>query len=347
MKDYRNSGAHVATMSEEIFVGGYQYSREGTTGKSTPVLRKITKDGEVLWERALDVNGTTATISDLRVAPDNTLLALVGPFGGLVDGSTRFTLWKLTSDGTAISSADTLPVAEKRGAGYNTGYIGIGNEVALVALNRSATLETDKKGIRLNPLGLIEFCFVADEAELVLLDIGNLNVRGRARVKNFRLAQAVQVGDIWLLAGDLRTGCSLETKAAVVVLRKDYSIGLLWSDHTPFETTARGLRVGKTTLEVYGTSKRAVTIQDRTVVEKDIADYDHRDYDKLFASSRYGDETQISREMFAVSLSPDGTEQRRDFLGAGLPLEPAGILESGNRLIAYGAVGLRAMWMGR
>jgi hypothetical protein len=79
---------------------------------------------------------------------------------------------------------------------------------------------------------------------------------------------------------------------------------MIWSDRTPFETTARGLRVGKTALEVYGTSKRSVTIQDRTVAEKNGADYDHRDYGKLFASFRYGDETQISREIFAVSLNP-------------------------------------------
>ena len=100
-------------------------------------------------------------------------------------------------------------------------------------------------------------------------------------------------------------------------------------------------------LEVYGDSKRAVTIRDRTVVEKSIAEYDQRDYDKLFAGSRYGDEGLVSREMFAVSLNSDGTEQRRDFLGAGLPLETAGILTSGGRSIVYGVVGLRAMWMSR
>jgi hypothetical protein len=342
VKDYRTSGWKISAMGGAVFVGGYLFTEDNGIGKARPALRKITSDGKVLWERNPGAGNADGLVVDIKTAPDNTLLALVGRFGNNLVESNPITLLKLNADGIPVSSTDKLLVGDEKQARYDWGYVGIAKGTAVVGLNRSRTLSTDKDAVRVNPLGLLEFCFKGDEAILVLLDIANLSVRGRARIKGFKLAHAAQVGDAWMLAGDLRTGCGLETKAALFLLSKDGSTALFWLDRTPFATTAIGVRVANSSVEVFGTSKRAVAVKDQTITQKN---YDKGDYEKLFGGARLGDEAQVSREMFAMRLAPDGTELKREFLGAGLPLEPSGIVDNENRLIVYGAVGLRPMWM--
>jgi hypothetical protein len=62
---------------------------------------------------------------------------------------------------------------------------------------------------------------------------------------------------------------------------------------------------------------------------------------------RHGDEAYASGEAFAVRLSDSGTEQGRDFVGAGLPLVPLGVAVSPTHTIVYGSVGGRALWLER
>ena len=149
------------------------------------------------------------------------------------------------------------------------------------------------------------------------------------------------------MVGELRHPCRLEGKAAAYAVLKEYPPRLFWLDSTPFATVAVGARMQGADLVVYGISERAVSIRDYTVSEKKVADYTNQDYEDLFKFMRLGDEAQVAKELFAVRISIGGREEARDFLGAGLPIIPAGVVEYGGKAAVYGTVGLRPLWMPR
>jgi hypothetical protein len=60
---------------------------------------------------------------------------------------------------------------------------------------------------------------------------------------------------------------------------------------------------------------------------------------------RWGDDDYISGEVLAVRLSHASLEEGRDFVGAGLPVVPQGLVASGDRAVIYGSVGGRELWL--
>ena len=89
--------------------------------------------------------------------------------------------------------------------------------------------------------------------------------------------------------------------------------------------------------EIIGYAERAVAIPE------DVPTAQQRDYNSL----RRGDEAYVSGQLFAVRLSAPGIEERRDFVAAGLPTVPIGMVSTTDRNVIFGAVGARPLWLSR
>jgi hypothetical protein len=66
-----------------------------------------------------------------------------------------------------------------------------------------------------------------------------------------------------------------------------------------------------------------------------------------YARRRLGDEAYVSGEAFAVRLTDACAEERRDFVGAGLPVVSQGLAASADHAVVFGSVGGRALWLER
>ena len=66
-----------------------------------------------------------------------------------------------------------------------------------------------------------------------------------------------------------------------------------------------------------------------------------------FASLRSGNEAYVSDEVFSVRLSEQGKEERTDFVAAGLPMAPMGMVSTSGRSVIHGTVGSRPLWLSR
>ena len=89
--------------------------------------------------------------------------------------------------------------------------------------------------------------------------------------------------------------------------------------------------------EIIGYAERAVA------VPEDVPTSQERDY----SSRRWGNEAYISGQLFSVRLSAQGAEEERDFVAAGLPIVPMGMLSTADRSVIFGTVGSRPLWLSR
>jgi hypothetical protein len=78
-------------------------------------------------------------------------------------------------------------------------------------------------------------------------------------------------------------------------------------------------------------------------VPEDLPTPKERDY----YSQRRGDEAYTSGQLFAVRLSAQGVEEGRDFVAAGLPIVPTGMVLTTDRNVIFGTVGSRPLWLPR
>jgi hypothetical protein len=125
--------------------------------------------------------------------------------------------------------------------------------------------------------------------------------------------------------------------AAAYVVKDDGSVRQLWRDTSPFSTSARGVRSIGGKVEIVGYAERAVTIAENVPAPR------QRDHGTL----RWGNEAYISGQLFAVRLSAQGYEESRDFVAAGLPTMPTGMVSTTDRSIIFGTVGSRPLWLPR
>jgi hypothetical protein len=142
-----------------------------------------------------------------------------------------------------------------------------------------------------------------------------------------------------------RDSCGLEKHAAVILVRRDYSTLFVWHDNSPFQTSGRGIRKIGTKFDIIGYAERTIAIKERGGTEKKSEPPDGADLIPYFSKMRFGNEAQVSGELFSVRLSERGYEERRDFVGAGLAVVPRGIATIGDQSIIYGTIGSRPLWM--
>ena len=90
-------------------------------------------------------------------------------------------------------------------------------------------------------------------------------------------------------------------------------------------------------VEIIGYAERAVAVPEDVPTPKE------RDYSSL----RRGDEAYASGQLFAVRLSAQGVEEGRDFVAAGLPTVPTGMVLTTDRSVIFGTVGSRPLWLPR
>ena len=90
-------------------------------------------------------------------------------------------------------------------------------------------------------------------------------------------------------------------------------------------------------IEIIGYAERAVAIPEDVPTTKE------RDHSSL----RRGDEAHVSGQLFAVRLSALGVEEGRDFVAAGLPTVPVGMVSTADRNVVFGTVGSRPLWLSR
>jgi hypothetical protein len=335
-----------------VATGGRIYAAgdrsDGDVGAAivAPVLRAFDGAGTLQWSQRLPAGSSIAGVMGLAAGPDGSALALVGPPLGDANGA-RFGLLPIDRAGT--QGASFAIDLEGYARGGQSGWLGVADGAALVAISRNPGL-LQEPARSLDWLGRPRHCFGGDHADLRLIDLAGLQERRRARIDRFRVEAALALAGGWLLVGDERDECGVQYNAAVWRLGADGTTRRLWRDGSPFDTYGRGVRrvasaseggskVGSEDgFEVVGYARRAIAV-----------DQDHPRAARLdlLASRRQGDEAYVSGEAFAVRLSESGAEERRDFVGAGLPVVPMGLAASGEHAVVFGSVGGRQLWLER
>ncbi|CAN5895181.1 hypothetical protein BH11PSE3_BH11PSE3_15710 [soil metagenome] len=325
-------GATVAT-TRVIYVAGNSVLPQAGTASGVPVLRGFSPNGTQLWSHRLLGPLHRTTIMGLAAAADQSALALVGPSIGSQD-SADFTLIGVDASGAETSRLPLpLPLAGNAPASLS-GYLTIDGSMALAALNRGPRRAEQPSGY--DAYGRLEFCVEGDATDNILFDAADLKEQRRQRIEGFQVKSAVAVKDGWIVAGDVRTGCK-ETQPAAYKVGTDGAVIQIWRDASPFNRFARGIRKTAGQIEIVGLSRRSVSFY-QEVSSTPAAG---------FQAMEGGSEANMLDDLFSVRLSEDGVEQRRDFVGAGLPIAPAGIVTIDERSVIFGSVGARSLWLTR
>jgi hypothetical protein len=266
----------------------------------------------------------------LAAATDQSALALIGPQGGEKSGAV-FALARIDKSGTEVASLPLAVAGDTRSDLW--GHLAVNKDVGLAVISRSAHPTTQTQGF--DWLGRPRFCFDGDAAEIFLIDLSRLKEERRLRIDRFRAHSALALGDGWVLVGEARDDCGLDKHAAAYRVNADGSVVPLWRDASPFDTFARGVRSTGDAIEIVGFTKRSVAVRE------EITPFSMPD----FSRKRWGDEAYVSGEVFSVRLSQQGVEERTDFVAAGFPLVPFGMVSTKDRSAIFGTVTSRALWM--
>lgn len=327
-------GAGPATATDRtIYVGGYLTPSPTEPHRSVPVLRSLMPDGTVSWTVRLTTSGESGKVAAVAVAPDQAALVLIGPSLGERTGG-EYRLTKVDPKGSEIKSMPIGLAGDARS--LLSGVVHLGETSSGLAIINRSPLPTDKPDTP-SGLGLPRFCFEGDAAEILFFDAGKLDETKRLRIERFNARGSIAMADGWLVVGTSRAACRLESRAAAYLLRSDGSVQLLWRDASPFHSSATAVRQVGDSYEIVGQTRRSVAIREErapfTVPN--------------FSTKRIGDEGYSSDEAFSVRLSQAGLEQRRDFVGAGLPIMPMGMTATPGHSVIFGSVGSRPLWLSR
>lgn len=333
-KDPQIGAGPVAAAGRTIYAGGYLPLLAGASTAIVPVLRGVQPDGKVLWTQRLSNTPEDSDVMGLAIAQDQSAVALVGPVVRQ-KAETDFSLVRVDGSGREVARKSlALPVY---GQGTNSGYLRFDGAAGLAVVNRGRWAKSGPDAYRPNGLGVPEQCWEGDAADIVLVDVDTLDVRSRLRIDRLQVEAATATDDGWIVVGATREGCGTEVHATAYIVKNDGLVRQLWRDRSPFPTSAWGVRRTGSTIEVIGYAERAVAI------EEDMPAPAERDY----SSRRAGDEAYISGQLFAVRLSAQGVEEERDFVAAGLPTVPKGMVSTANRSVIFGTVGSRPLWLPR
>ncbi|MPZ34850.1 MAG: CHAT domain-containing protein [Rhodospirillales bacterium] len=334
VKDQQIGAGPVAATEQTIYAGGYLPQSAGASTVIVPMLRGLQPDGKVLWTQRLPDTPEDSAVMGLAIAQDQSAVALVGPVVRQ-KAETDFSLVRVDGNGREIARKSLALTVY--GQGLNSGYLRFEGAAGLAVVNRGRWAKSGPDSYRLNGLGDAEQCWEGDAADIVLLDVGTLDERKRLRIDRFQVEDAVSTDDGWIVVGDSRDACSTEVHAAAYIVKNDGSVQQLWRDASPFPTSARGIRRAGGTIEIIGYAERAVAIREDVPTPKE------RD----FGSRRSGNEAYISGQLFSVHLSAQGVEEGRDFVAAGLPTVPMGMVSTADRSVIFGTIGSRPLWLNR
>ena len=333
-KDPEIDAGPVAATRETIYAGGNVLQQAGASTVTVPIVRGLQPDGKVRWTlRVLDTP-EDSTVMGLAVVQDQSAVALVGPLVRQ-KAETDFSLIRIDGNGREIARKSLALAVYGQGSSF--GHLRVDGAGGLAAINRRRWPKSGRDGYRLNGLGDAEQCWEGDAADIVLIDAATLDERKRLRIDRFQVEAAVSTDDGWIVVGDMRDACSAEVRAAAHVVKNDGSVRQLWRDTSPFPTSARGVRRTGNDIEVIGYAERAVAVAENLPTPKE------RDY----SGRRWGTEAYISGQLFAVRLSAQGAEEGRDFVAAGLPTVPRGMVSTTDRSVVFGTVGSRPLWLSR
>jgi CHAT domain-containing protein len=332
VSDFEIGAGPTAATDRTIYAAGYITVTPPDSGVSVPVLRQLTPDGRVSWTQRLPSDGSSTMVMALGTTPDRMAVALVGPTLGK-SASTNFYVARIDATGAEAGRMD-LALASNKSASLSGVLAGDG--AARLAIVNHGPMPGDRAS-RFNGYGVPQICVQGDAADIVLFDVAPLRETGRTRIDRFNAKSALATDDGWLVVGSLRDGCGLDTRAAAFQVRADGAIQEMWRDRSPFVTYAQALRrVGKA-FEIVGRSQRSVAVREER------SPFTMPD----FASLRWGDEGYVSDEVFSVRLSEQGKEERTDFIAAGLPIAPMGMMSTSGRSVIHGTVGSRPLWLSR
>jgi hypothetical protein len=329
VKDGEIGAGPIAATQDIVYAGGYRTFTDGALVRNVPVLRALSPDGAVLWSRQIASEPNSLFVMGLAAATDQSALALVGPRGDETSGA-AFALARIDRSGKETARL-ALAIAGDTRMGL-WGRLAVNKDAGLAVISRNAHSTALPHR---DWLGLPQFCFEGDAAEIFLVDLPRLKEERRFRIDRFLAHSALAVGDGWVLVGYTRDECGLDMHAAAYRVNADGSVEALWRDASPFDSFARGVRSTGGVIEIVGYTKRSVAVRE------EYTPFTMPD----FSIKRWGDEAYISGEIFSVRLSPQGVEERRDFVAAGFPLVPFGMVSTDDRSAIFGTVTSRALWM--
>jgi len=295
--------------------------------------------------RKLKVGRAGAMIVGLDVAPDLTAYVLLTAIENTADGATH-RLVKIGSDSREQSVAVEMPIDTRRHPSAG-GFVSIRGAEILTAINYGHVIDTATREIRRNTFGLVEVCWTGDAATLVLLSGDQPTEARRLRIEKFQLREAVPITSGWLLVGDSREGCGLERHAAAFMLTEAFELRQIWRDSSPYQTLGKSIRPTPYGFEIVGYAERTIAIGESAGVSNAEPKQGKEGRVPYVSDMRFGNEGRVSGEVFSVALSRQGYEEGRDFVGAGFPVVPNGVVSSGGKSAVFGTVGSRLLWMER
>lgn len=332
VSDVEIGAGPAAATDQAIYAAGYIAVLPPASGVSVPVLRQLTPDGKVSWTRRLPSDGSSTMVMALGTTPDRMALALVGPTLGKSTNTDYYVAW---IDPTGAEAGRMAFAVATNKSSSLSGVLAGGGAVRLAIVNHGPV--PGDRVDHFNGYGVPQFCVKGDAADMVFFDVGSMRETGRTRIGRFNARSALATDDGWLVVGSLRDGCGLDTRAAAFKVKADGAIQEMWRDRSPFATYAQALRrVGKA-FEIVGRSRRSVAVREGGVPPA-MPD---------FASLRWGNEAYVSDEVFAVRLSEQGKEERTDFVAAGLPIAPMGMVSTPRGSVIHGTIGSRPLWIRR
>jgi hypothetical protein len=331
VKDPEIGAGPVTASKQTVYAGGY-LNQQATP--LSPIVRGLQPDGKILWTLRPANTPEDSTVMGLAIAQDQSAVALVGPIARQ-KAETDFSLLRVDGSGREIARK-SLGLAVY-GQGHNFGYLHLDGAAGLAVVNRERWAKSGPDAYRRDGFGDAERCWEGDAADIVLIDTTTLDERKRLRIDRFRVESAVLADDGWIVVGDIRDTCSAEVHAAAYIVKSDGSVRQLWRDTSPFGTSARGVRRMGANVEIIGYAERAVAIPENVPTSTE------RDY----SSRRWGNEAYISGQLFSVRLSAQGAEEGRDFVAAGLPILPMGMVSTADGSVIFGTVGSRPLWLSR
>ena len=334
VKDPQITAGPIAAAGQTIYAGGHLSQSIGASALFAPMLRGLRPDGKVLWTQRLGGMPDQASVMGLTVGKDQSAVALAGPLRGQ-KADTDFSLVRFDSNGREIARKPLSFAVH--GDGLNFGHLRFDGAGGLAVVNRGPWPESGPDGYRLNGFGGSDPCLQGSAADIVLIDAATLDERKRLRIDRFKVEGSMATGDGWIVVGDIQDTCSAEPHAAAYAVKNDGSVLPLWRDASPFPTSARGVRTIDGKVEIIGYAERAVAVRE------DLPNPGEHDY----GSRRWGYEAYISGQLFSVRLSAQGIEEGRDFVAAGLPTMPMGMVSTGARSVIFGTVGSRPLWLSR
>lgn len=327
-RDQFLAGRTIAATPRVIYATALGRAPQG--GNMTAAVVGLSPDdGRVLWSRQVGRPDADSLVMDVAATGTTAALALTGPPVADPSGAV-FSLTRFDAEGDIVASL-TVRASANSPRSRHTAHLATAGTGGLAVINHHSRLLDRPEGR--DDFGLAKPCWGGDMAEIVQFDATRLATRWRTHIDRFKAWQVLPLDGKWLLVGEGRNGCELETHAAAWLVDADGKAKAFWRDDTVSITAARGVRRLIDGIEIVGHARRTTALR-RPNLDPDAP------------PARHG-ESLASEELFSVRLSSTGQEQRRDFVAAGLPIDALGMASDGLRSVIYGKLGSQPLWLAR